>query len=165
MKSKNGKSAAADKSGSKPTERVEELLELMNEQDLLELEISDGTSEVKLSKQSYVPMASLRSPAAGGAHAGPAASSAPKAVSVESEKGTPINSPLAGVFYRAQSPTSPPFVKEGDIVTPERVLCIIEAMKVLNEINAGVHGKITRIMLENGKPVSSGQPIFYVEPV
>ncbi len=155
MKSKNGKSAR------KPTERVEELLELMNEQNLLELEISDGDSEVKLSKQSYVPMAAARVP-----HAGPAASSvSPDALPVDNRKGTPINSPLAGVFYRAQSPTSPPFVKEGDVVTPERVLCIIEAMKVLNEINAGVHGKITRIMLENGKPVSSGQPIFYVEPV
>jgi acetyl-CoA carboxylase biotin carboxyl carrier protein len=154
MKAKNGKS------GSKPTERVEELLELMNEQNLLELEISDGDSEVKLSKQSYAPMAPARVP-----HAGPVASSAAAPAPVASEKGKPINSPLAGVFYRAQSPTSPPFVKEGDVVTPEKVLCIIEAMKVLNEINAGVHGKITRIMLENGKPVSSGQPIFYVEPV
>jgi acetyl-CoA carboxylase biotin carboxyl carrier protein len=154
MKAKNGKP------GSKPTERVEELLELMNEQNLLELEISDGTSEVKLSKQSYVPVAPGRVP-----HAAPAASSASAPAPAASEAGKPINSPLAGVFYRAPSPTSPPFVKEGDTVTPERVLCIVEAMKVLNEITAGVHGKIVRIMLENGKSVSSGQPIFYVEPL
>jgi acetyl-CoA carboxylase biotin carboxyl carrier protein len=155
MKGKNGKP------GSKPTERVEELLELMNEQNLLELEITDGDSQVKLSKQSYVPTAPARS------HAAPVAPSASKGggAPVESESGTPIKSPLAGVFYRAPSPSAPSFVKEGDIVTPERVLCIVEAMKVLNEINAGVHGKITRIMLENGKPVSSGQTIFMVEPV
>ena len=158
MKSKNGNG----KTASKPTERVEELLELMNEQHLLELEISDGESEVKLSKQSYVPAA----PVARVPQGQPVASSASSApAAVPAEKGTPINSPLAGVFYRAPSPTAPPFVKEGDVVTPEKVLCIIEAMKVLNEINAGVHGKITRIMLENGKSVSTGQPIFYVEPV
>jgi len=160
MKSKNGKPATAGGSGSKPTERVEELLELMTEQNLLELEISDGESEVKLSKQSYVPMAPARM-----SHAAPAASSASKPASSDAEKGTPIKSPLAGVFYRSPSPEAALFVKEGDVVTPERVLCIVEAMKVLNEINAGVHGKITRIMLENGKPVSSGQVIFYVEPV
>ena len=154
MKGKNGKS------GSKPTERVEELLELMNEQNLLELEISDGESEVKLSKQSFVPAAPARVH-----HAAPVAPSAAAPAAAPAEKGTPIKSPLAGVFYRAPSPSAPSFVKEGDVVTPERVLCIVEAMKVLNEINAGVNGRITRIMLENGKPVSSGQVIFYVEPV
>lgn len=156
MKGKNGKS------GLKPTERVEELLELMAEQNLLEIEISDGDSQLKLSKQlPYVPTA----PAARVPHAAPAATSASKQAAAPAESGTPIKSPLAGVFYRAPSPNAPSFVKEGDVVTPERVLCIVEAMKVLNEINAGVHGKITRIMLENGKPVSSGQVIFYVEPV
>lgn len=155
MKGKNGKS------GSKPTERVEELLELMAEQNLLEIEISDGDSQLKLSKNIYVPTA----PAARVPHAAPAAPSASKPAAAPAETGTPIKSPLAGVFYRAPSPSAPSFVKEGDVVTPERVLCIVEAMKVLNEINAGVHGKITRIMLENGKPVSSGQVIFYVEPV
>src|SRR5262249_10154154 len=110
-------------------------------------------------KQSYVPMAPAR------LMGGPASASAPKPAAPSSESGTPIKSPLAGVFYRSPSPAAAPFVKEGDVVTPERVLCIVEAMKVLNEINAGVQGNIPRIMVENGKPVSSGQIIFYVEPV
>ena len=76
----------------------------------------------------------------------------------------PIKSPLAGVFYRAPSPQAAPFAKEGDDVTPDKTLCIIEAMKVLNEINAGTTGRILKIMVENGKPVQAGQTLFLVDP-
>lgn len=132
----------------------------MDEEKLDELEIWDGSSKIKLSRQSTASPAVM-----------PVRSSAPqpkkkeKSSPVEpvAEIGTPIKSPLAGVFYRAPSPQAPSFVKEGDIVSPEKTVCIVEAMKVLNQINAGISGRIIKICVENGKPISSGQTLFYVE--
>ena len=144
----------------KPTDRLEELLKFMDDENLHELEVSDGAFEVKLVRQSLVPVSSraFHAPGAGGA------SKSTEQKVVIPESGTPIKSPLAGIFYRSPSPQSDMYVKEGDVVTPEKTLCIIEAMKVLNEINAGVSGRIIKIMVENGKPVQSGQTLFVVEP-
>ncbi|NPA53094.1 MAG: acetyl-CoA carboxylase biotin carboxyl carrier protein [Aquificae bacterium] len=75
-----------------------------------------------------------------------------------------IKSPLVGTFYRAPSPGAPPFVEEGDIVSKGQVLCIIEALKVMNEIESDVNGKIVKILVENGQPVEYGQELFYIEP-
>ena len=76
-----------------------------------------------------------------------------------------IKSPLVGTFYRAPSPGAPPFVEEGDIVSKGQVLCIIEALKVMNEIESDVDGKIVKILVENGQPVEYGQELFYIEPI
>jgi len=76
-----------------------------------------------------------------------------------------IKSPLIGTFYRAPSPGAPPFVEEGDIVSKGQVLCIIEALKVMNEIESDVNGKIVKILVENGQPVEYGQELFYIEPM
>lgn len=81
----------------------------------------------------------------------------------EQLKAQSINSPLNGVFYRASSPKSPPFVNEGDVVEKGGVLCIIEAMKVMNEIKADRRVKILKILVENSQPVTQGQPLFLVE--
>ena len=143
----------------KSDSRLEEFLKLMDEENLQELEVVDGAFAVKLVRQSATPRY-FAAPA--GAHV-PAAKPA-AAKPAEPETGTPIKSPLAGVFYRSPSPTAASFVKEGDVVTPDKTLCIIEAMKVLIEINAGVSGTIRKIMVENGKPVQSGQTLFLVEP-
>ena len=75
-----------------------------------------------------------------------------------------IKSPLVGTFYRAPSPGAPPFVEEGDIVSKGQVLCIIEALKVMNEIESDVNGKVVKILVENGQPVEYGQELFYIEP-
>lgn len=75
-----------------------------------------------------------------------------------------IKSPLVGTFYRAPSPGAPPFVEEGDIVSKGQVLCIIEALKVMNEIESDIDGKIVKILVENGQPVDYGQELFYIEP-
>lgn len=94
---------------------------------------------------------------------------APAAVSPKEEKSLnaaplqSIKSPINGVFYRASSPKSPPFVNEGDVVEPGKTLCIIEAMKVMNEIKADRRMKILKIFLENGKPVNQGQDLFAFE--
>ncbi|MEO1961117.1 MAG: acetyl-CoA carboxylase biotin carboxyl carrier protein, partial [Paracoccus sp. (in: a-proteobacteria)] len=74
-----------------------------------------------------------------------------------------IKSPLVGTFYRAPAPGAPPFVEEGDIVSPGQVLCIIEALKVMNEIESDVRGKVVKILVENGQPVEYGQPLFLID--
>ena len=92
-------------------------------------------------------------------------SSSPK-TDIEQKKETNyhvIKSPLVGTFYRAPSPGAPPFVEEGDIVSKGQVLCIIEALKVMNEIESDINGKIVKILVENGQPVDYGQELFYIE--
>ena len=76
-----------------------------------------------------------------------------------------IESPMVGTFYRSPSPTSNPYVSEGDHISTGQTLCIIEAMKLMNEIEADVSGKIVQILVENGTPVEYGQPLFLVEPL
>ncbi|HID79981.1 MAG TPA: acetyl-CoA carboxylase biotin carboxyl carrier protein [Aquificales bacterium] len=89
----------------------------------------------------------------------------PPAEDVETpeEKLHVIKSPLVGTFYRAPAPGAPPFVEEGDIVSPGQVLCIIEALKVMNEIESDVKGKVVKILVENGQPVEYGQPLFLID--
>ncbi|MGB9604013.1 MAG: acetyl-CoA carboxylase biotin carboxyl carrier protein [Verrucomicrobiia bacterium] len=87
--------------------------------------------------------------------------SQPEAQEVEIE----IKSPMIGTFYRAPSPESAPYVEVGSEVNPDTIVCIIEAMKVMNEIKAEVRGRITKVLVENGKPVEFGQPLFKVKPL
>ncbi|MBK3331553.1 acetyl-CoA carboxylase biotin carboxyl carrier protein [Persephonella atlantica] len=82
----------------------------------------------------------------------------------KTEKYHVIKSPLVGTFYRAPSPGAPPFVEEGDIVSKGQVLCIIEALKVMNEIESDINGRVVKILVENGQPVEFGQELFYIEP-
>jgi acetyl-CoA carboxylase biotin carboxyl carrier protein len=84
-------------------------------------------------------------------------------VETPEEKLHVIKSPLVGTFYRAPAPGAPPFVEEGDIVSPGQVLCIIEALKVMNEIESDVRGKVVKILAENGQPVEYGQPLFLID--
>jgi len=81
----------------------------------------------------------------------------------ENKKYHVIKSPLVGTFYRAPSPGAPPFVEEGDTVSKGQVLCIIEALKVMNEIESDVNGRVAKILVENGQPVEYGQELFYIE--
>src|SRR5882724_10568494 len=143
-------------------DQLKELYELMLEKNLDSLEIKDEDSRIKLTRRLAV------------AHVGPVfhpaphPSSAPAAASPSAaETAEPpasnvpsIDTPLAGVFYRASSPTGAPFVKEGDIVDPGQTLCIVEAMKVMNEIKAESRCKIVAIVAENARPVTAGQPLF-----
>ena len=145
----------------KGTERLEELIRLMTDEGLQELEIRDGSFHVRLVRQSavaaMVPMA-----AAAVAVKAPKKKAEP-AVEAEDPRFKPVKSPLAGVFYRAASPQAAPFVKEGDRVTSDKTLCIVEAMKVLNEINSGLTGRVAKILVENGKPIQNGQTLFLIE--
>jgi acetyl-CoA carboxylase biotin carboxyl carrier protein len=86
-------------------------------------------------------------------------------VVAESLVGQTINAPMVGTFYRAASPTEPPFVQEGEEVQPGSVVGIIEAMKMMNEIESDVSGRIVRVLVQNGQPVEYGQPLYVVEPL
>ncbi|MFO7156368.1 MAG: acetyl-CoA carboxylase biotin carboxyl carrier protein [Pseudomonadota bacterium] len=99
-------------------------------------------------------------PAAVAAPVAPAAEAAPKP---EEKPGHIVRSPFVGTFYRAPSPESPPFVELGQTVQKGQVLCIVEAMKLMNEIEAEVSGRIAEIFVENGEPVEFGQPLFRIE--
>ncbi len=102
----------------------------------------------------------LRAAAPGAPPAGESSTDSPEAASTA----TAIKSPMVGTFYRSPSPDSPPFVQVGSLVQPETVVCIVEAMKVMNEIKAGMSGKISEILVENSTPVEFGQPMFHVVP-
>ncbi len=140
--------------------------DLMVSQDLLELEVKDGDFHLRLSRGKPASAAQVvyqsAAPAAGPA-AAPAAAPAPAAPD-EGNQFHSIAAPLAGMFYRSASPASPPFVKEGDKVAFGDVLCIVEAMKVMNEIRADRPCVIKKILVENGKPVSAGQNLFLADP-
>ena len=142
--------------------QLQELYELMRIKGLDALELKDEELRVKLTRRFE------------GSHAGPgAAHHAParateilaSAAAVAASAAQTIPTPLAGVFYLASSPNSPSFVREGDAVDPGQTLCIVEAMKVMNEIKSETHCRITKILAENGRPVTAGQPLFEFEPV
>lgn len=126
----------------------------MEEKNLLELEVHEGPFHVKLVRQSKHQPVSIV----------PLRPSSKKPAEPQKEDGLPVKAPIAGVFYRARSPQSPPFVNVGDVVTAEQPLCIIEAMKVMNEIVAGTSGRVVKIPVENGKPVEADQTLFIVKP-
>lgn len=147
--------------GSVNVEAVRQLLAMMTEHDLAELEFEQGDTVVRLRKASAaVPMQAMpmAMPAAAPAVAAPAAE-APK-----EEKLPTVNSPMVGTYYMASSPEAPPFVKVGDHVTEETVVCIIEAMKVFNEIRAETRGTVERVLVKNAQAVEFGQPLIAVRP-
>lgn len=152
-----GVAKSPEKKPSKTISVLQEVLKLMNKENLEELEVSEGSFQVKLVKSpkpGTVAPAYIQSPR----------SKKENKAQPEEISGHQVKSPIAGIFYRSRSPKLPPFVKVGDEVTSEQPLCIIEAMKVMNEITAGIDGKIKKIVAENGKPVQSDQIIFIIEP-
>jgi acetyl-CoA carboxylase biotin carboxyl carrier protein len=147
--------------------KIRRLIELMKEYELTEIDLRDGGVRVRLSKGSttpYVVESRGFAPSAPAATAPAAANAAPAAAAAAADPGVVIKSPMVGTFYVSSSPETPPFVKVGDHVGSETTVCIIEAMKVFNEIPAEMTGKITAILVENGSPVEYGQPLFKVDP-
>ncbi len=139
--------------------RIKDLIDLMNRHQLEELEIEEGGFKVRMRKRDERVEVQKVSP-----HAPVAGSSAEPAVSsptgVQGKEGTFVRSPMVGTFYRAPSPEAGPFVEVGDRVEPDTVLCVIEAMKVMNDVKAEINGVINEILVENGDSVEFGQPLF-----
>lgn len=150
---------------------IQELVRLMDERDLTAIDLRDGDQRVSLRRGPKVvpgltPMApALAMPAVVAASPTPAAPASPAADPVApAKKLIEIKSPTPGTFYSSQNPESPPFVKVGSVVKPDTVVCIIEAMKVFNEIPAECSGKIVEILVENQQSVEWGQVLFRVDP-
>lgn len=146
-------------------EYIEKLAKLINKNDLNEIFLEDGDKAIMLKKAGENIVQTITAPAAPAApQAAPVAAlqQAPEAIKPAS-KGTAITSPMVGAFYISPSPGAKPFVKVGDSVGVGQVVCIIEAMKLMNEIEAEVSGKITEICVEDGQSVEYGQVLMYVE--
>jgi acetyl-CoA carboxylase biotin carboxyl carrier protein len=151
--------------------KLKTLIDLVAESDIAELEVTEGESKVRIVKSSAIPqnqvvmvppqgVQQFSAPAVAGA---PAAAAAPAAAPAAAEPtGHVVKSPMVGTFYRSSAPGAPAFVEVGSTVKEGDTLCIIEAMKLLNEIDADISGTVTKILVENGQPVEFGQPLFVI---
>ena|SRR5210317_629909 len=142
--------------------KVKKLIELLEESDVAEIEIHEGEESVRISRASTAVVAPMAAPVAAAPVAAPAPAAAPAAAEPEVQ-GHAVRSPMVGTFYASPSPDASAFVKEGDTVSAGQTLCIIEAMKILNQIESDKAGKITKILVENGQPVEFDQPLFIIE--
>ncbi|MFI4914899.1 MAG: acetyl-CoA carboxylase biotin carboxyl carrier protein [Phycisphaerales bacterium JB060] len=150
-------------------DRLRQLVDLMVEHDLTEVDVSDedqsitikrgagGAFQVSPQPQAHAAQTAAGAPAAQGQDAPPAKGSADDGL-------VPIESPMVGTFYSAPDPDSPEFASAGSSVTADSVVCLVEAMKVFNEIKAEVAGTIERVCVKNGDAVEFGQPLFMVRP-
>jgi acetyl-CoA carboxylase biotin carboxyl carrier protein len=141
-------------------EEVRPLVELMNSFGLTEIEVERGGVRIRLRRD--LPPSSSTLAISATSSASPTGTV--EAIEHAASGLHTIEAPMVGTFYRAAAPEGPPFVKEGDVVKEGQTLCIIEAMKLMNEIEAKVSGRIVKILVENSQPVEYGQPLFLVEP-
>ncbi|MBB5367921.1 MULTISPECIES: acetyl-CoA carboxylase biotin carboxyl carrier protein [unclassified Janthinobacterium] len=148
--------------------KLKTLIDLVAESDIAELEVTEGESKVRIVKSSAMPqnqmvMMQPQGMQAQYAPAAPAAAAPAAAVVVAAEPtGHIVKSPMVGTFYRSSAPGSAAFVEVGSTVKEGDTLCIIEAMKLLNEIDSDKAGVVTQILVENGQPVEFGQPLFVI---
>jgi len=144
--------------------RVRALAAILREYDLDAVRVRVGEAEYELVRREPAPAAPIVVPAAAAAVAAAAGEAAPANGAVASPNVKRVTAPVVGVFYGAPSPGSDPFVTVGDRVAPGQVLCILEAMKLMNEITSEYAGVVTRVMPENGQLVSLGDDLFWIEP-
>ena len=149
--------------------KLKTLIDLVSESNISELEITEADGKVRIVKSDgtvAVPMAAMpvMAPAVAAAPAPAAAAPAPAPVAAPAaETGHVVKSPMVGTFYRASSPNAKPFAEVGQQIKEGEAICIIEAMKIMNEIDADKSGTITKILVENGQPVEFGQALFVIE--
>ena len=158
---------------------LKELIEFLIEKDIAEFELERGDVKLRVKRGGSSPEVHYVQPAvsavpmmqapgmAAAAVASPTVAAATEAVSTKVEAASEedlflVKSPIVGTYYEAPSPGSPPFVKVGDVVDAGQILCIIEAMKLMNEIESDVSGTVAKILVKNGQPVEYGQPLFAI---
>ncbi len=141
--------------------KLKKLIDLVQESGIAELEITEGEEKVKIVKGGVV-VAAAAPAAVAAAEARPAASAAPGPAgeAEAAQEGHVVKAPMVGTFYRSPSPDAKPFVEVGQAVKEGDTICIIEAMKLMNEIEADASGAVKAILVENGQPVEYGQPLF-----
>ena len=150
--------------------KVKKLIELLEESDVAEIEIHEGEESVRISRNSSMP-ATLATPniipaappPQTAAAPAPAASAAPEPEAQDEIQGHAVRSPMVGTFYRSPSPGSKAFVDEGQQVAIGDTLCIIEAMKILNQIESDKAGTVRKVLVENGQPVEYNEPLFIID--
>jgi len=148
---------------------IQKLIKMLSDSSLEELVVQDGEQIIELRKPSGGAVVTATVPQYATSHVvAPAVPSAadvtePAAAPKTEIKGKAVTSPMVGTFYAAPSPTAKPFVSVGDIISAGQVVCVIEAMKLMNEIESEVSGKVVQICVENGQPVEYGQVLMYVE--
>ena len=147
--------------------KLKTLIDLVSESNVSELEITEAEGKVRIVKSAGVAMAApvMAAPVAVAAPAAVAAVAAPAAAEAAAPvvSGHTVKSPMVGTFYRSSSPGAAPFAQIGSVVKEGDTLCIVEAMKILNEIEADKAGTVTQILCENGQAVEYGQPLFVIE--
>ncbi len=160
-------------------EEIKKLMEMMEERGVVELEIKNASGEIRLVRENHraAPQQSTVVMAAPPPHliaplVAPqpvnvplVAPLAPVESDVQQLRGIAIPSPMVGTFYRAAKPDAKPYVEVGSVVEIGEVVCIVEAMKMMNEIQSEIRGRVVKVMAENGKPVEYGQPLFLLEPL
>lgn len=145
-------------------EKIRHLVKIMVDNDLMEVALRDGEEEVTLRRGVAAPVSAPSQPHT--PHAGPVAAvvTEPNSTEAVAEDLLTIKSPMVGTFYASSSPDAPPYVQVGSSIQADTVVCIVEAMKVFNEIKAEVSGIIEKLLVKNAEPVEYGQPLFLVRP-
>lgn len=168
-----GTACGQRKGASMNLKEIKELIEMLKNTDISEVEIERSGVKVRLRKggdvtfhptmprMEYPPAAIIAPSVAAPERPEPEKAPAAAAASANQVK---VTSPIVGTFYRSSSPDKPSYVEVGDMVKKGQILCIIEAMKLMNEIESEASGKIVQIVVENGQPVEYGQPLFVIEP-
>ena len=144
-------------------DKLKEIIYILENSEVNEIEATFWGRRLRVVKSASVKVSSPSTPAVTTSTA-PSSKPEPSAEAVQPSSGENILAPMPGTFYSATSPDTDPFVKEGDSVSEGDTLCIIEAMKIMNEIEAEQNGTITKILVENGKPVEYNQPLFVINP-
>jgi acetyl-CoA carboxylase biotin carboxyl carrier protein len=149
--------------------KLKTLIDLVSESNVSELEITEAEGKVRIVKSAPVAAAAyavappVQAVAVAPAQVAPGAAIAAEPVAAPAPTGHVVKSPMVGTFYRASSPGAKPFVEVGSTIKEGEAICIVEAMKILNEIEADKGGTVTQILVENGQPVEYGQPLFIIE--
>lgn len=142
---------------------IDQVVELAVRHNLAELEVEGAGTRIRIVRE-HAPAASGPRVEAAPVIAAPLQQPAPESVESTAHLLT-VEAPMVGTFYRSPKPDAPPFVTEGDVVKEGQVICIVEAMKLMNEIESKVAGRIAKVVVENGQPVEFGQALFLVEPL
>lgn len=145
--------------------KIKELVDLMKDNDLAEVEVEQEGLKVRLIKTGQGTIERVPVTAAPTVSQAPAAELQDKEQAGRKTEHKELKSPMVGTFYRSPSPDTDPYVQSGDVIQKGDVLCIVEAMKLMNEVKAEFGGKVVQVLVENGDPVEYGQALFLVEPL
>ena len=147
---------------SEERKEIRDLVEILNEQNLNEIEVQRGDVRIRVRRESGT---TANGQASSSTESGHTPQPAADFVDKDSSRLLTVTSPVVGSFYRSPSPDVAPYVEEGDLVSRGQVLCIVEAMKLMNEIESEVDGRVVKILVENEAGVEYGQPLFVIEPL